>query len=357
MFASMFKTVLPLSLALISGTTLPSLTSANRAPNEVAGPTQDELSIQGRFRRDRSDRQTHAISLIGLLGSAMDDGRGGIRATTCADIMAALDAADLAHDARILDTESMLYIRASADRATAAASLIDAMRTTREAASQLRALNAAACTLRTHASLLVNQARDREDAVRRMSRQADFVTPLVRQWLDLVTRDACADVRRMQAYEQAVLTYASDPSHYTQPADPGALSTIPGLPVGDTRLEHHVRELERSLECALREREESENRVRCAIRDLDRVRNELACAQRELECARRDLEKARCEARDARKDLNQEREEARRREACLQRTIDDLKRQLDRRQSSFGGDHKNEMGPKRDDSGRGSGRK
>lgn len=350
MFASMFKTVLPLSLALISGTTLPSLNSANRVPNEVAGPTQDELSIQGRFRRDWSDRQTHAISLIGLLGSAMDDGRGGIRATTCADIMAALDAADLAHDARILDTESMLYIRAGADRATAAASLIEAMRTTREAASQLRALHAAAYTLRTHASLLASQAKDREDAVRRMSRQADFVTPLVRQWLDLVTRDACADVRRMQAYEQAVLTYASDPAHYTQPADPGSLTAIPGLPVGDTRLELRVRELERGLECAVREREESERRVHGAMRELDRVRDELACASR-------DLEKARCEARDARKDLNQEREEARRREAALQRTIDDLKRQLDRRQSSFGGDHKNDMGPKRDDSDRATKRK
>lgn len=357
MFASMFKTVLPLSLALISGTTLPSLNSANRAPNEVAGPTQDELSIQGRFRRDWSDRQTHVISLIGLLGSAMDDGRGGIRATTCADIMTALDAADLAHDARILEVESMLSIRASADRASAAASLIDAMRTTRESASQLRALHAAAHALRTHASLLVNQARDREDAVRRMSRQADFVTPLVRQWLDLVTRDACADLRRMQAYEQAVLTYASDPSHCTQPADPGALTAIPGLPVGDARLELRVRELERSLECAMREREESERRVHSAMRDLDRVRDELACARRELECANRELEKARCEARDARKDLHQEREESRRREAAMQRTIDDLKRQLDRRQSSFGGDHRNDMGPKRDDGDRQAKRK
>ena len=221
----------------------------------------------------------------------------------------------------------------------AAESLIETMRTTRDAANQTRALHAAVFAMRTHASLLVDQARAREDAVRSMGRQAGSPSPLVRAWLDTVIRDTCADVRRVQAYEQAVLAYATDPTHFTAPREPAPLTAIPGLPFADERLECRIKDLERALACANREREESETRLRCAVRDLDRVREQLECAQRELA-------KAQCEARDARREQMHEREEARRREACLAQTIEDLKRQLGRSHPVYGGD-RGETGPKR----------
>jgi hypothetical protein len=305
------KTAIPLSIMLMGG--------GLSWPWSHERPVDIRVSHWNDGPVTRCETRTASISLSGLLGAPMDDGMGGVRATSCRDILDAIHLADLDDcHVKVFERESLLWITGTDSQINAATGLVETMRHTREDATRQRGLRATVQARLDGACALVERASNREQALRRM--MSECSSPMQHRWVEAALADTCGYLREARAYDSAVRAWAIDPCRGDAPIAPATLSGLPGLPADDASpaLIGRVHQLEESLACAARERDVAQDAARRAAREAD-------CARGELKRATDEARRLDCELREARERAERQRCEFERKIAQLNRELDDYR--------------------------------